>query len=113
MSNKIQVTKIEITRVEGFSEEVRKTVTVNNWTEANGVLKGMAVTAPKDGQTYNKVDFKVTYTDGEIYEGRYDMKYEDTAKADLAGHISRFVIYSGKTYKKWAEFGTKYDMGEK
>ncbi len=117
MSKKIEVTKIEITRAEGFTEETGNTVTVSNWIEANGVIKGMAVTAPNKDGTYNKVDFKITYTDGEIYEGRYDMQYKDTAKADLAGHVSRVVSYNSNTNvdfennAKWAEFGAKYDMG--
>ncbi len=109
-ATKVTVKEIKITRVEGYQEECNQPIMASNWNEANAVLRAMAITAPKD-DTYNKVDFVVTYTDGETYEGRYDLKYQDTIKADLAGHVQIMVTSNGKTKDSWKEFGTKYDLG--
>ncbi len=38
----------------------------------------------------------MTWSDGEVYEGRYDMTYEDSWKANLGDQIKRFVeFYAG------------------
>lgn len=115
-ATKVTVKEIKITRVEGYQEECNQPIMSSNWDEANAVLRAMAITAPKDN-TYNKVDFVVTYTDGETYEGRYYLQYTDTGivspfMADLAKHVQVVVHSNGKRKADWKEFETKYDMGE-
>lgn len=43
------------------------------WSRANAILASWSHTAPESG-AYDKCDFKVTYEDGEEYEGRFDLQ---------------------------------------
>jgi hypothetical protein len=67
---KVGVKSVWLNRGEGPSAEVGKPVTVGSYEEANKILHRWAQSAPKEGGGYDKVDFKVTFTDGEEYEGR-------------------------------------------
>lgn len=58
------------------------------WTRANSVLAGWSHTAPKSGG-YDKCDFKVTYEDGETYEGRYDLTH---MSRDGYPHLDRHML---------------------
>lgn len=91
----IALAKIELTRAEGPIENCGKAMPVDSWAAADGQLTRWAHTAPEPGQGYDKVDFKVTWADGETYEGRYDMNRlgedSETNGHDLARHIRRFL----------------------
>lgn len=101
-SKKLQVTEIWLERLEGKSEEqtlIASEVGSNSscnskkniWQLANEILARWAVTAPTRG--YDKVDFKVSWEDGETYEGRYSLKYHDIILANLGRHIHSFLMF--------------------
>lgn len=92
MTTKIQATTITLTRAEGMIHEcmtltvsatdVRNELgdrvgdfiaTTDVWRRANAVLAAWSRTAPRSGG-YDKCDFRVTYADGDTYDGRYDLK---------------------------------------
>ncbi len=89
----IHAIRIYITRAEGFSHECDVTHVCDSFAEADAVLRFMARTAP-DGGGYDKCDFAVRYADGETYEGRYDLTYDDVVGASLARHMSDHVTFS-------------------
>ena len=89
----IKVHRVWLNRVEGQKGQLGQT-TARSLDEANRILKTAAITAPKDGG-HHKVDFKVTWEDGEKYEGRYDLTYADTWKPDLGNTIRRFMNFYG------------------
>jgi hypothetical protein len=131
VQGKVGVKSIWLNRGEGPSAECGKPVTVSSYAEADKIVYRWAQTAPKDGG-YDKVDFKVTFTDGEEYEGRLDIKHPTAKDPDLsvAKHIKDFVSYytgnrpSWRTEAQYAEsmkgvnpeeykaFLAKYDLGE-
>jgi hypothetical protein len=87
----IKVKGIFLSRAEGPTRDLGQR-TVKSFEAANRVLKDWATSAPRDG-SYNKVDFRVVWDDDESYEGRYDLTYEDTWKANLGDQIRRFMLY--------------------
>jgi hypothetical protein len=96
----IKVTEIWLNRAEGPTQDVGQKK-VKSFADANRVIKNWATSAPKNGG-YDKVDFKVTWEDGEVYEGRYDMTYEDTWKANIGDQIRRFMLFhSGLERPYW------------
>lgn len=62
------------------------------WVQANAVLREWKWTAPHSSEGYDKVDFTVTWPDGETYEGRFDMTRDEYA--DLAGHVNGFLDWA-------------------
>lgn len=128
---RVRVKQIHLFRAEGAPEECHGTV-VSSFAEANHVLWQWSATAPNLG--YHKVDFRVTFEDGEVFEGRYDMKPNLEGEGPLEDHIQRFVgFYSGQWRPRWmtaeryaaalavsgsefqtqcADFLAKYDLGE-
>jgi hypothetical protein len=105
---KIGITKIEIERAEGPSVGCRvpvdKRYELKTWAEANNVLKRISADMRDDPiskkypGTYDKTDFKVTFEDGETYEGRADVTAggEDT---DLAAHIREFAKFHAGLFR--------------
>ena len=87
----IKVKGIFLSRAEGPTRDLGQR-TVKSFEAANRVLKDWATSAPRDG-SYNKVDFRVVWDDDESYEGRNDLTYEDTWKANLGDQIRRFMLY--------------------
>lgn len=87
---KIQVAEITITRAEGPCSECGKSHVVKSYADAEIILSRMARTAPKSGG-YDKCDFIVAFTDGETYQGRYDLKY--TRDESLKEHMHSFVAW--------------------
>lgn len=94
----IKVKSIYLERVEGPTKDLGKR-TVTNFSEANEVIKKWARTAPEEGDGYDKVDFAVTWEDGDVYKGRYDMTQKDTHSANLGEHIKGFVEYYAGLYR--------------
>lgn len=108
--------KIEIERAEGRTEECIKvectareatttgyhgrrgirgypvgTWATDVWTRANAILASWSHTAPRSGG-YDKCDFKVTYEDGEEYEGRYDLTHMSVdGYPSLERHMGSFL----------------------
>ena len=94
--NRSKMTNIWLRRAEGRSAQCYG-LDVQTWTDSDYVLRGWAVTAPKE-MGYDKVDFLVTWEDGETYEGRFDMKYEHKLEENLLGRQITDVLmfYAGE-----------------
>ena len=94
----MKVSKIEITRAEGLSRLCGKTKVLASWDEARSFLFSQSDTFPEGGG-YDKHDFKVTFEDGETYEGRLDCKHSSCSNPDLDvfQHILDYCIwYAGR-----------------
>lgn len=84
MSKHIAV-KFELTRAEGPTRECGKKQIATNWIDADKILKHWARNAPDSGGYY-KCDFAVTYDDGEVYTGRYDLKRHALCRVAGSSH---------------------------
>ena len=99
---KIKITKIEIRRGEGSYVEdpnLGKWQTFENVFDADARLREIGKTAPATGG-YDKTDVKVTFADGNTYEGRWDVKHPSQVNADLSiqKHIKQhFDYHAGNT----------------
>lgn len=93
----IPVKSIWLRRAEG-PVALLGTRTVSSFEDADSVLRRWAETAPEGG-SYDKCDFKITYEDGEIYEGRYDLKRLDYEWPSLRKHVSEFLRFISGTDK--------------
>lgn len=90
---KVPVKAIWLRRATGPNRDLGERL-VASFETADAVLRKWAETAPKGGG-YDKVDFKITWEDGETYKGRYDLVREDETKADLARHMKEFCSFHG------------------
>lgn len=90
---KIPVKSIWLRRAEGPNWDLGQR-TVASFEAADQVLRKWSETAPEKGG-YDKVDFKVTWQDGETYEGRYDLVHRNVAMASLSTHIQEFCSFHG------------------
>lgn len=79
----IPIKSITLTRAEGRASQCGKPTTVSTWSQASAILAQWRGTAPELG--YHKVDFTVTWADGEEYRGRYDLQRGDYTS--LAKHV--------------------------
>lgn len=68
--------------------------TTSSLEAADAILRRWSKTAPEKGHGYHKVDFKITWQDGESYDGRYDLEHEDGTKKNLIGeHVQQFLSF--------------------
>lgn len=113
MANTIKVKSIWIQRGEGPIAETRKPQTVGSFAEADRILMGWSWTAPATGG-YDKCDFKVTWEDGETYEGRYDLKHNKIEYPSLSRHITEFVRFHAGEWHPAHMTGEQYQklMGQ-
>ena len=92
---KKQPVSIWLSRAEGWHDEC-SSITLSNspelWQRANLVLMAWSYTAPRDG-SYHKCDFKVTYEDGETYEGRFDLVHFSIELPNFSKHVCEFVEF--------------------
>lgn len=89
---KVQVVKVWLRRAEG-PHALCFERTYGNIADADRELRRWALTAPADGG-YDKCDFKLTFADGNTYEGRYDLKRADATYGDLIGrHVLEFLRF--------------------
>jgi len=100
MSNKIAVTKIEITRDEGPTALCGKKRTFKNFAACERWLGSQASTFPKSGG-YDKHDFTVTFADGRTYSGRFD------AKSESDFHLGRRIAKYRTKYEELKAAGVK------
>jgi hypothetical protein len=90
----VKVKRITIVRGEGPSKECGIEHVVYGWKEANEILMKMAFTAPKKG--YDKTDFSILFTNGDIYSGTYDLTFKDHIEGDLYRHVAEHCeFYAG------------------
>lgn len=114
---KIAVKSIWVNRGEGPSELCNKPQTFYTFKEANAFLRQNSYSAPKGG-AYDKHDFKVTWTDGQTYNGRYDVHYNEDA--NIGKHIKDFLEYeikedteiTPKEREEMIRFLRKYQLGD-
>jgi len=96
MKSKIDQIKpkaFEVTYCESTQKDYRVyPLSFKSWSEVNRYILEKSMTQ-KDRQGYLKCFFKVTFEDGFIYSGRYDILKPVNEKADLKDHVFRFVEY--------------------
>ena len=107
---KIKAKEIWLRRAEGKIEECGAISVIgdNLWERANEILQKWGLTAPEVG--YDKCDFKVTFDDGEEYEGRFDLQLggRDTDGSTLNEHILDFLrVFCGELVPEWANKSPK------
>jgi hypothetical protein len=90
-----QAISIRLERAEGRVRECESVVFVrpSMWQDANLRLFQWSMTAPRDGG-YHKCDFRVTFEDGETYEGRYDLVHHTVDRPNLERHMRNHVDFS-------------------
>ncbi len=110
-THKVRAKKIELHRVDGEEDKFRAT-SPNAWVKANQALARWARTAPTDDGEYDRVRYKVTYEDGEVYNGKYDLTRLDVTGADLGGRLRDYGMailgrrdpgMGAAAYKKWCK----------
>lgn len=91
-SGTVTVTSVELNRAEGPTELCGKSryATI---AEANAALQMWAADMPIDQLGYDKVDFKVHFSDGGFYSGRFDMKPSHRSGASLKVQMVETVRY--------------------
>lgn len=92
-TSNFKVSKVEITRAEGPSVLCGITHTFSYLSGANAILRRWAWAMPENQRGYDKCDFRVTFTDGDTYEGRFDLQVTDRNTVDLKAHMVEFVKY--------------------
>jgi hypothetical protein len=96
----VRVKKVELLRAEGFTDDptVGRWMTFDSVEEANAQLRENLKTSsiPPGRGGYEKHDFKVTFTDGSVYTGRYDL-HRDEHDADIGRQMHSFSKYVMKT----------------
>lgn len=95
-TDKIRAIKVELTRAEGPINECGRSHTWHGEAcieRGDERLRQWAATAPNRGG-YDKCDFKVTWSDGSEYEGRFDLERQHTSASWLLGeHMVSFQKY--------------------
>lgn len=86
---KVLIASVWIERAEGRADECVER-TVDSLAAADAVLREWSETAPATGG-YDKCDFKITFADGETYEGRYDLVHWTRELPNLGKHVLNFV----------------------
>jgi len=90
---KIPVKNVTILWAEGRSDVVNQLPrTFNSIAEANGYLKWALKFSPKTGG-YDKHGFRVTWKDGQTYDGRYDLNEEYYNSTPIEKQIKDFAKY--------------------
>lgn len=84
---------IALHRAEGKTDDA----TATTFAEATKKLREWSWTAPKEGGGYHKCDFKITFSDGSVYEGRFDLN--DGPVAFLADHCQKYLNFASGRVK--------------
>lgn len=113
-THKLPAFKITLMRKEGTVQEIRDGLAVlmgpDVFGKADELLCEWSRTAPRVGAGgYHKCHFVVEYTDGETYEGRYDLKAGEGVSlgAHMESHLKRVAgrqTPPGRTATEWAAF---------
>jgi hypothetical protein len=92
-TDKIKARKITIDCAEG-PNFLQGPKTTSSFEEADHLLYQIAEHGPDIG--YYKTDFSITFEDGTVYEGRFDVYRWDRERPDLRKHVREFVeFYAG------------------
>lgn len=94
---RVALRSITLDRAESTQEECFLT-THTTWAEAEARVQAICATSPPSGG-YDKVDFKIIWTDGEEYSGRYDAAHPSSSayEGTLTEHCQRFLGYMAGT----------------
>jgi hypothetical protein len=87
----IKIKSIWLNRAEGPHIECYD-LTVANMKQANDVLTKWSKTAPIDG-SIDKVDFRISWENGNIYEGTYGLQSNKVVQPNLAKHVIDFIAF--------------------
>ena len=130
---KIQVQSVQLIRAEGrcsFTQPFMRLY--KSFSETDASLREMATEAASDG-SYNKISYKVTFCDGETYEGTINLKRHDTGHTGIIPHSMRSFVsfhagrycpnhmtqesyrrfldrFGEETQKEYADFQDRYDF---
>lgn len=92
-TEKIKARKIMIDCAEG-PNSLMGLKTASSFEDADRLLWGIAKHGPSIG--YYKTDFVITFEDGTVYEGRFDVYRWDHERPYLRKHVREFVeFYAG------------------
>jgi hypothetical protein len=97
-TEKAKVTIIELERWEGPIEECGKKVTVETFAQASSQLARWARNAPDTGG-YDKTGFKVTWANGQTYEGRVDLQRGNIFGYHLGSHMQKHLEFYAGLYR--------------
>jgi hypothetical protein len=105
-TEKIKIVKVEILWSESpvFQRrygdlEPKHPVECSSLSEANSLLRQFSCEAPGPRGGYDKTAFRVTWADGETYEGRYDLHHircrqeNPNGRIDIGDHIRGFLTF--------------------
>jgi rubrerythrin len=95
-SGVLKIKEVQVLRAEGPADECGKWRTFKNIDDANAYLSRNARGMPEEQQGYDKHDFKIIFSNGETYEGRYDVNRNESA--DIARHVENFRDYQKRIY---------------
>jgi hypothetical protein len=106
---RLKIQEIEIKRIEGPPEQCERAFVTNTFSEADGILRRMAESSPDRGGT-DRVDFRLKFEDGEVYNGRYNLKNDDKLKSEiLALHVREFVrFHAGMDTERFTDDVQRY-----
>ena len=95
--DKVKIAKVVVVRGEGPSNECNKPkefVGVDAMFDAQMQMQKWSYTAPKNGG-YDKCDFTITFEDGYVYKGRYDLtgSGRDSDEDSIRTHVIRHVEF--------------------
>ena len=87
----VEVREIRLERLEGRCIGPCE-ITVLTYAEADSILRRWSQTAPRGGG-YDKVAFTVVFEDGQEYDGRYDLTYQEVG-ISLGRHMQDFLLFA-------------------
>jgi hypothetical protein len=95
-TDSVRVKKVELMRAEGLTSdpELGKWLTFDSLDDANKKLTENGKGMPQEEQGYDKHDFKVHFTDGSVYTGRYDLHRNE--RANIGNQMHSFSGYMAK-----------------
>lgn len=87
--------QIMIVRTEGPAKDVSipagQKITVNNYDEANDVIRRIARTAPPPGE-FDKLNFDILFSDGFTYRGEYEVNHADMHRLGMLQEAIRLEM---------------------
>lgn len=92
----VTVTEVVLNRAEGPSHLCGTDHKFSTLAEADSVLMSWAWGMPADQMGYDKVDFTVYLSNGDTYEGRFDLKPSHRKSANIKAHMVSHLEWVAK-----------------
>lgn len=103
----VTVTEVVLERAEGPTALCGIPHKLPTLAEANGVLMAWAWGMPADQLGYDKVDFTVYFSNGDCYEGRFDLQVSHrlgaNIQAQMVGHLQWVAANADYVGEKYAQ----------